>query len=296
MTIAQTFKFLIDHPLNRDHRLRALAGFLKWQVGSRLVPGPVIFEWIEGTKVIVRPGETGLTGSVYSGLQELPEMAYLLHVLDSDDLVVDAGANVGSFTILAGGVRGARVVSVEPIPSTFDRLRRNVLLNELGDRVRLFNLGLSDKVGKLVFTAGRNSTNHVVTDDTTDSDTVEVDVLPLDDVLDGDVPFLIKIDVEGFESPLLAGAGSTLANENLQSVIMELNDSGSRYGFEDDEILDVMRDFGFRPYTYEPVARILSEIDGKNDETQNTIFIRDLDVVRKRISQAPVIAAGLGRI
>ena len=46
-------------------------------------------------------------------------MALVLHVLRPDDVFVDIGANVGSYTILGGGAAGADCISIEPIPSTF---------------------------------------------------------------------------------------------------------------------------------------------------------------------------------
>jgi len=41
MSIFNTLKFIIQHPLNRGRQVRALVEFLKWQVGSRLVSGQV---------------------------------------------------------------------------------------------------------------------------------------------------------------------------------------------------------------------------------------------------------------
>ncbi len=37
---------------------------------------------------------------------------------------------------------GAEVIAIEPIPSTFQALRRNILLNEFGDRIQALNIGL----------------------------------------------------------------------------------------------------------------------------------------------------------
>ncbi len=75
----------------------AVIRYIKWQVGSRLVPGDVIYQWINNSKVVARNGETGITGNIYCGLHEFPDMAFLLHVLREEDLFVDIGANVGSY-------------------------------------------------------------------------------------------------------------------------------------------------------------------------------------------------------
>jgi predicted RNA methylase len=71
---------------------------------------------------------TGATQKIYCSLQEFEDMALLLHVLRPGDLFVDVGANVGSYTILAAGVCGANVISIEPVPSTFTHLADNIHL------------------------------------------------------------------------------------------------------------------------------------------------------------------------
>ena len=60
----------------------------------------------------------------------------------------------------------------------------------------------------------------------------------------------MKIDVEGYETPLLEGAVNTLKNEELCAVIMELNGSGGRYGFDEAEILSMMAHYGFKIDSY----------------------------------------------
>lgn len=44
-------------------------------------------------------------------------MALVLHLLRPTDLFIDVGANIGSYTILAGAAVGAKYLSYEPIPS-----------------------------------------------------------------------------------------------------------------------------------------------------------------------------------
>src|SRR5207248_910045 len=72
---------------------------------------------------------------------EVAEMAFVLHVLRPSDKFIDVGANVGSYTVLAAGAVGSRVFAVEPIPTTFGFLRRNVALNGLGELVRCWQGG-----------------------------------------------------------------------------------------------------------------------------------------------------------
>jgi FkbM family methyltransferase len=292
MPLMSTLAFIANHPLNRGRKARALASYFKWQIGSRLVPGQVIYKWINGSRIIVRRGETGVTGNLYCCLHDFADMAYVLHVLAPDDLFIDVGANAGSYTILACGAKGAKGICFEPVPSTFERLMDNLRINNLAERVDARNIGLSDREGNLNFTSGEDTTNHIVAGDETASNVVQVRVVPLDVGLEGLTPALLKIDVEGFEMRVLEGASRTLGKQELHSVIMELNGNGRRYGFEDTQIIKCMKDFGFSTYRYEPFKRELNAIDIDDCRSGNTLFIRGERAVQTRLKQAPRILLG----
>jgi len=286
LPLLHTLKFITGHPFNRGHEMAALAGYLRWQIGSRLLPGGVICDWVDGSRMIVSRGETGLTGNLYCGLHEFGDMAYVLHVMGPDDLFVDIGANVGSYTILACAARGARGICIEPVPSTFERLQANLRLNNLGARVEAHNIGLADAEGELLFTASLNSVNHVVTPEEAQQDTVRVPMRTLDQVLAGRSPSMLKIDVEGFETRVLQGAPACLADPVLHTVIMELNGSGERYGFDETALLRLMRGHGFEPYFYEPYARQLQALEGESFPPGNLVFVRGRERVMEKIARA----------
>ena len=250
---------IVSGPLNRGRPVRALWRFAKWQISSRLAPGPIVVPWVNGTRFIASPGERGVTVNVYSGLYEFPDMAYLLHALRPEDLFLDVGANVGSYTILACGAVGARGYAFEPVPATYERLMANLRLNKLTDQVRALNRGLGESQATLRFSTGRNCTNHVLAADERDEPAVEVPVTTLDEVV-AESPAMMKIDVEGFETPVLAGAGRVLGDPALNSLLIELNGSGARYGFDEDQLVDLLESAGFRAFEYRPFTRELSPL------------------------------------
>ncbi|MCU0288505.1 MAG: FkbM family methyltransferase, partial [Acidobacteria bacterium] len=192
-----TLKFIINHPLNKQQKLDALFKFLMWQVGSRLVPGQIVYNWINDAKFIVQPGETGFTGNIYCGLYDFSDMAYVLHVVETQDLFIDVGANVGAYTILACASKGASGYCFEPEPTVYQRLIENIRLNDLTNRVKSFCVGLSDQEGELTFTSGLGTKNHVVTSIGESTNVLRIKVLPLDKILVGELPSVLKIDVEG---------------------------------------------------------------------------------------------------
>jgi FkbM family methyltransferase len=287
MSVLSRLKFVTDHPLNRQHKIKSLIRFAKWQIGSRLVPGAVVFDWIDGAKFLVRNGETGLTGNVYTGLHEFADMAFLLHVLRAEDLFIDAGANLGSYTILACSSVGANAYTIEPVPGTFEKLTANIRLNQLETKVECLNVALGREAATMNITSDLDTTNHLLAKGEHCENTTSVDVSTLDAILGSEHPTLMKIDVEGYETPVLEGAQETLRKESLQAVIMELNGSGERYGFDETHTMEMMLDHGFKTYSYDPMDRTLVNLQNKNLQSGNTIFIRDEAFVIDRLKSSP---------
>jgi len=287
MSIVEIVGGIVRHPLNRGRGARALLRFLRWQVGARLAPGEVLYHWIGDTVAVVAPGERGFTGNIYCGLYELPEMAYVLHVAGPADVFVDVGANVGAYTLLACGVRGASGHCFEPVPATYQRLLRNLRVNDLLGRVTAHNVGVGERVGQLRLTSGSDCENHVVGSAESATDAISVPVTTLDDALREQPATFLKVDVEGFETAVLAGATSVLANPALHSVIMELNGSGARYGYDERALVRKMEKNGFLPHEYDAFTRTLRRASGDAGWTGNVLFVRDVARVQARVSSAP---------
>jgi FkbM family methyltransferase len=282
MSLLSTLRFIVNHPLNRSGRTAAVGRFLRWHAASRLLPTLTAIPFVEGTHLFARRGMTGATGNWYCGLHEVNDMAFALHLLRPGDHFVDVGANIGSYTILASGAAGAKVTAVEPIPSTFLHLQRNILLNNLADSVNALQCGLSSVESVLRFTTDMDCMNHVVASGE-EAPCIDVPVTTLDKLLDADAPILIKIDVEGHESAVLEGARQTLSSPTLLAVIMETNGSGLRYGVDDSTLVSALAEHGFKPFGYDPFARTL--ISHAPSEG-NTLFIKDAKVVQQRLQAA----------
>lgn len=285
LPLLDSIAFVLRHPLNRGRPLAALRRYVRWQVGSRLLPGAVAVPFVDRTQLLVKPGMTGATGNVYCGLHEFEDMAFVLHALRPGDLFVDIGANIGSYSILGAGGSGATTVSIEPLPETFARLDDNVRINHLDSLVELHNVGLGASQGTLRFTSGLDTINHVLSASETSEGAVSVPVRTLDEVLRGRAPTLIKIDVEGFETEVMAGATRSLAAPELLGVLMELNGSGNRYGFDETKLHEAMLEKGFATASYEPFTREL--VPARPSTTGNTLYVRNMETLRERLRSAP---------
>jgi FkbM family methyltransferase len=280
--------FYIDfnHELVKANKLKAISRFIIWQVKSRILRRNFVHNWVEESKFYVKNGETGLTQNIYVGLAEFADMSFLLHLLQEDDYFIDVGSNSGSYSILGGAVTGARVIAIEPVRETYDRLVRNLDLNCLETTSTALNVGLGSEFGFLSMTSALDTTNQIVIGET-HSGTVQVEITTLDEIAKNLDPVLIKIDVEGWETEVLIGGFKTLQKPGLLGLILELNESGLRYGFSDSEILGILSGFGFAPYSYDPFSRSLKKLQGKNTKGANTIFIRNEVEVLERVKSSP---------
>src|SRR3546814_11552837 len=75
-------------------------------------------------------------------------MLFRSKYLDPSRDVIDIGANIGFFSVLAGRrLSTGRVLSVEPTDAAFARLSRNVQLNGVSDRAILHQGLISDTQG-----------------------------------------------------------------------------------------------------------------------------------------------------
>lgn len=121
---------------------------------------------------------------------------------------------------------------------------------------------------------------------------VSVPVDTVDSVVGSSPPTVIKIDVEGCETAVLAGATATLRNPKLQVVICETNGSGGRFGKSDQDINDMLVRSGFSACSYDAASRVISP---KAISGLNTIFIRDVAAagIRTKESRQLRLVTGL---
>jgi FkbM family methyltransferase len=111
------------------------------------------------------------------------------------DRVVDIGANVGAFAVLAAS-HGANVDAYEPHPETFEHLERNTAGLAVSS-TRAAVVGKPPRSGKVVFEVGASDTHHRVGDAG-----MEVRAISLADAVGEGCDFL-KLDCEGMEFELL---------------------------------------------------------------------------------------------
>ena len=178
------------------------------------------------------------------------------HVDPSRD-VLDVGANVGFHAVRFARLLGAgrRVVSVEPTRRAADRLDRNLARNGVADRVVVHRGAVADRAGtmELKTIAGREefSTLGAMAHPAVDGERWEIETVStctLDELVErhGVEPGFVKVDVEGAEHLVFAGAARTLS-VHRPVIVTELSDDLLRgNGSSAREIVELISGHGYR--------------------------------------------------
>lgn len=181
-------------------------------------------------------------------------LGVLEHLGDSR-VIVDVGANIGQTALIVAKRAGpaARIIAFEPYPETFDRLVANLALNPGLGNVVAENLGLGDAEASTPMFKdypGNSGGNRVVYDaEANRAGVTDVRITTLDRYVEtrsvGTVDF-VKIDVEGYERAVLAGARTLLA-EHRPKLFIELDDDNLRkQGASAEGVIGFLRDHGYR--------------------------------------------------
>ncbi len=198
-----------------------------------------LFSTIQRTQVIfrgysfeVKPGDITINPSLVLGDFEKAELDLMLNVLRPGDTVLDVGANIGIFSVIASKHVGAKgkVFAVEAVPENIDILNRNLVGNSC-ENVNVLALAAGDCDSTLpMFLSEGNSGTHSFGLKT--GAKIEVQVKTLDSILLGQKIDFIKMDIEGYEPFAIRGLKKTLQSNTLK-LLIEINSQMLRLNGED---------------------------------------------------------------
>lgn len=176
-----------------------------------------------------------------------PEVVHLLHrVLQTGDVCVDGGANVGFFTCLMSQLVGKSglVFACEPAPANIRKLEHN-LANNKTSNVRVVKSPLySSHKDMTLHLAPHSGYNSLAASGETVG-RMQTVTTTIDAVLDGQVPKLIKLDIEGAELEAVGGIGFLIADVGPY-IVMELNESAlQRFKTSRNEVRKYMAHRGY---------------------------------------------------
>ena len=209
----------------------------------RLKASPFIAISADGIKLELRPRR----GESFTFFENLVRQDYLKNgvALYPGAIVIDVGANIGSFTLLAASIVGVngRVYAFEPVSETFARLERNISLNRTGHIVVPCREAVGGKEGSITINTHEKSAYASATSsvrcpsETARCSTVQgmIERYRLERVN------FLKVDCEGCEYEIFRSMTPSTASK-IGQIAMEVHPTD---GESEDALEAALRDLGF---------------------------------------------------
>ncbi len=189
------------------------------------------------------------------GVWEKEESALMTRTLRPSMTFVDIGANIGYHTLLAARTVGpsGRCYAFEPDPHNYDLLCRNISLNGFQNITPVQKIISDRNAVQKLFRSTRNYGGHSLAAENVNlgvADHVEIESVTLNDFFKSQGSpriDLIKMDTQGAEGLILAGAGQILSSNPSVILLMEFWPFGlSHLGTDPRALLESLRRQGFR--------------------------------------------------
>jgi len=255
--------YLNYHPVFRRSPLRIVFRLLLWRMRCLLNIPAVISLPCWDARFFIPPwwGGEGTT-MIFAARQEYEnELRHLERFVSNGNVVVDAGASCGIYTIAAAKLVGekGRVIAFEPGVRSASVLIRNIELNGLNN-VRLYREALSDRVGRARLYHHRGPVaSSMAVGDSNKHQFDEITTTTLDSMLKQEgldrVDFL-KMDIEGAEELALRG-GKTLFAKFHPVIVFEMNLlAATRFGLDADGAWRYLQGLSYRFFILDKTGKL----------------------------------------
>lgn len=170
--------------------------------------------------------------------------SWIMKIINSNENLLDIGANVGAYSLLFGkkvhrNSGEGHVIAVEPESLNFSKLNKNIHLNKLSEIITPYSIAIGSKLSVTTFHLSDfeyGAATHSVNDSNM---SVELNkpahiqgvlTLSLDEFTsllpESKFPNHIKIDVDGLESQIILNSKNVLKNKKLKSLLVEVEGGG----------------------------------------------------------------------
>ncbi|MBU1384240.1 MAG: FkbM family methyltransferase [Alphaproteobacteria bacterium] len=211
-----------------------------------------------------------------------PEESHLLFSLAADKKsILDIGANIGWHSLHFGRLtqaNGGSVYAIEPIPWTFDRLKRNVELNSLSSVVNLYQLGFGESAGSATFYVPRESGSSAASmrdlHPDEGSQRVDCSIEVVDEFLQRECSHpidMVKCDVEGAELMVLRGANRLLTSDRPVFFFELLRKWSKNFGYHPNAVIDLLASHGYQCWAVGKGS--ITRMTEMTEETEETNFL-----------------------
>jgi FkbM family methyltransferase len=208
-------------------RIKPLANLYQ-KIATKIMPNEKVIN-VQGFNIrVITQGHINdiSTELLFKGVHEPMTTQVFKRLIEQGNCVVDVGANIGYFTLLAARLVGqqGRVFAFEPSIDNMTELVHNLVLNSY-QNVNTSLTALSDYNGRSkFFLSTRESARHSLIQSHEHDGSVVVDVKKLDDVIDYEhIPVhFLKTDTEGNELAVLKGAKQTIMHNQGIKILFEV--------------------------------------------------------------------------
>lgn len=227
---------------------------------------PVVLEDVYGVRFILYPWNRADQKNLVSRPSNKAQFMATSRLIGPGDVVFDVGAHVGEFSVLASRLTGpsGRVIAFEPVPETYWLLRETLALNRcehvvpvqkaICDVVTTAQMNLFQNQYSSWNTMGKPlmptpEGNYIQPSQTITVSTDTIDNYCATHAI-AHINFL-KVDVEGFEKSVFAGAKCMLHEQRVDYICFEISqDPLKGAGVKAQEVFEILVAAGFQSYEY----------------------------------------------
>ena len=239
--IINIFRFIIENNTWTAVPKKIASAFY-YQLHKRFCSIPKIKTLFNGYKIYLFHNNPVTTAFVYTDVPDRDEIEALRNLADGNTIFLDVGANVGTYSLLLKD-KVANVYAFEAHPKTAELCRINFALNNI--RVeQVLDYVVSDNEEPKQFTdlqEGNPMNSRAIHNEPG----IIVPSMTLDAFIQKkgfkkETPFLIKIDVEGFEHEVFAGAKAFLSDYYVKGIVFE------NFSSYQQSIVDMLKGLGYK--------------------------------------------------
>lgn len=187
--------------------------------------------------------------TLYFGGEKI-SLAAFLFLQNENDCVWDIGASVGLYSLHSAKIC-KKVISFEPDKEIFERLNYNILINNLNNKIKLFNLAIGNIDGEIDFyTDGVIGNSPSIKDLKRHHNSKKVLINKIDTLIDNNFekPTILKIDIEGAEYEAIQGATNLLSSDTKPRIIfIEIHPQFLKaFATSENKIINSLKEFGYK--------------------------------------------------
>jgi len=183
---------------------------------------------------------------VDSNFFESELLDYMGKLIKKESVFLDIGANIGNHTLYFANILNAKkIYSFEPQKHMFNILKKNIKINNLDKKVKLFNtaLGASDSMGVMDIPKKRLLRLNYGCSTFIPKENGGTKVVKLDGIKIKEKINFIKLDAEGFEKDILIGARDTI-KKNKPMIFIEIMERNMNF------VEDYFKEEGYERVSY----------------------------------------------